>query len=135
MKIFNQSTITYEVFGKYKIRKDSNIITTEIIDINPIIIFKKYICNNNVKIYIYNNKDRTVFNVLYRECINYNYITDIIKNRKIIKKINLKEGIYLNNLKPREKIVIEYYINEKCKSMLGYEIVIDESLSKMYLMS
>lgn len=137
MKINNRSTVYYLVFDKYEVTENSNLVTTEVINTNPIIIFKKLICNNNVEIYIENNKNIIINNIIYRECIKNDYIIDIIKNGKTIENINIKKGIYLRDLKPNEKIILQYNKigNLNSNSLLSYTMIINNEINQIYISS
>lgn len=137
MKINNRSTVYYLVFDKYEVTENSNLVTTEVINTNPIIIFKKLICNNNIEIYIENNKNIIINNIIYRECIKNDYIIDIIKNGKTIENINIKKGIYLRDLKPNEKIILQYNKigNLNSNSLLSYTMIINNEINQIYISS
>lgn len=137
MKINNRSTVYYLVFDKYEVTENSNLVTTEVINTNPIIIFKKLICNNNIEIYIENNKNIIINNIIYRECIKNDYIIYIIKNGKTIENINIKKGIYLRDLKPNEKIILQYNKigNLNSNSLLSYTMIINNEINQIYISS
>ncbi|HHW69539.1 MAG TPA: hypothetical protein GX747_04300, partial [Tenericutes bacterium] len=135
MIIESYAVVRYILEGKYIIIQNSNVAFTKII--NPIITFKKVNCNNKICVYIKNNSGVTIKDVIYKECIKEDFITDVFING--IKKIymNINRGIRIGTMKSNQIVIIEYKNNTdfNCKSIISYNFVINNQINNMYVLN
>lgn len=131
MKVDNYSLVSYVLDGKYDVVQNSNMVTITIV--NPLISSSKCSTKNNTIVYIKNNSGIEIYDVLYRECINYDKFTNILVNGKLIYDVNLRKGIFLNNINNGKIITLKHdSTNNFCESLLSYKIKIGKNYNNIY---
>lgn len=131
MKVDNYSLVSYVLDGKYDVVQNSNMVTITIV--NPLISSSKCSTKNNTIVYIKNNSGIEIYDVLYRECINYDKFTNILVNGKLIYDVNLRKGIFLNNINNGKIITLKYASkNNFSESLLSYKIKIGKNYNNIY---